>query len=208
MRLIVPYAALRPETRAALEADGREAEYVHVGGSPEAYHGLLESVWREGRGFILVEQDIVVWPGALAALEACPEPRCGMAYSLSTGYGSWLGCARFSDRLVADNPGVFQAIDALPFDGTPRRYWGRLDTRLDTVLAQQVGAPMHVHWPAVGHLNPAQQAPVLNMRCGHPVPDEIVQWGPEAQRAWTDRHLLLEASGVFGQESRARMAAS
>lgn len=185
MRVVVPYAVMFPGVREALSADGREPEYVWVGGSPEAYHGLLERLWAEGRGWLNVEQDIVVYPGALAAMEACPEPWCGTAYSLSTGYGSYLGCAKFSDALVADSPGVFEWIAQARPDGTPRRYWGRLDTRLATALHDRLGLSIHVHWPAVGHLNPSQQPPHVNRPgCGHRIPDEVVRQGPGAVRAW------------------------
>ena len=182
MLVLVAYATLYPETKAALDLDGIAAEYVYVGQGPEAYHDLLERTWAKGQGFVNVEQDIVVYPGAIAALIACPEPWCGAAYSISTGWGSWLGCVRFSDDLVAGNPGVFTAISNLPFDGTPRRYWGRLDTRLKRVLEDQYRLTMHIHWPSVGHRNPAQQPPILNWACGHAIPFEVARLGPPYPR--------------------------
>jgi hypothetical protein len=176
---VVPFAALWPETRAALEADGRQAEYVHVGHSQTAYHELLLSLWREGRGFAIVEQDIVVFPGALAEMEACPEPWCGRAYNLGTHLGSYLGCAKFSDTLVRDCPSVIDAIDRLPPDGTPRRYWGRLDSRLKQVLEDQLGLRQHIHWPAVEHLNPDKGRFVANcVRCGGPIPWSTILASP------------------------------
>ena len=183
---MVPYVTLYPETRAALEADGIAAEYVDVSGSPSAYHDALEAVWRGGVGFTVVEQDIVVWPGALKALWACEWDWCGYAYSIGTHYGSYLGCVRFSDELVAGFPGAFDAIAVLPPDGTPRRYWGRLDTRLKSVL-ETAGHEMHVHWPLVGHLNPDKPDPIINCRCGRAVPYEIVRFGPPWRCGQCDR---------------------
>lgn len=178
MRVIVAYATLYPETKAALEADGYSPEYVDVGRSESAYHDLLASVWRTGRGFVNVEQDIVPWPGALARLIECPELWCGFAYSLSTGYNSTLGCARFQEALVHGHPTVFQEMDQLPLHGEAPRKWSRVDIRLKEILEDRHGLKMHIHWPAVGHLNPAQQPPFYNHTCGAPLPDAAVRNGP------------------------------
>jgi hypothetical protein len=175
----VPYATLFPEVQEALEADGRTAEYVHVGGTPEAYFELLAGLWAEGKGFVIVEQDIVPWPGAIAEMEACPEPWCGRPYNLGTHLGAYLGCTKFSDSLVAGAPGVIAAIDHLAFDGTPRRYWGRLDTRLKQVLEDQLGLTHHWHWPAVEHLNPEKGRFTVNcVRCGSPLPWATIMASP------------------------------
>lgn len=180
MRVVVPYSTLYPETRAALEADGIDAEYVYVGvGQDSTYHDLVERLWAEGRGWINVEQDIVPWPGALRQLWDCPCEWGGFAYGLAMGYGAYLGCTKFSDSLVRERPGVVAAVAYLRDDGAPRRYWGRLDTRLKQVLEDQEQLTMHIHWPAVRHLNPSQRVPIFNCpRCGAAVPDERVQQGP------------------------------
>ena len=176
---MVPYVTLYPETRAAREADGIAAEYVDVSGSPSAYHEHLERTWAEGAGFINIEQDIVVRPGLIRELVECREPWCGAPYAISTAIGSWLGCVRFSDELVGGYPGVWTAVDNLPPDGTPKRYWGRADTRLKRVLEEQVGLTMDLHWPAITHLNPAQQPPIFNCgRCGTALPWEVVRERP------------------------------
>lgn len=180
MRVVVPWATQFPEVRTALEADGRQAEYVNVGKSPTAYHELLLDIWHQGQGFIVVEQDIVVYPGALADMEACAKPWCGHPYWLGTVFGAYLGCTKFSDELVRDNPGVMDALDTLRDDGTNRRYWGRLDTRLGQVLNDQVGISIHNHWPAVVHLNPDKQmrGGVNCVECGRAIPWRVLRLGP------------------------------
>ena len=197
MKVVVPYARLWPETKAALEADGREAIYVPVGHSPTAYHELVRDLWSQGEGFVLVEQDIAVYPGAIASLEDCPEPWCGCVYWLGTTFNAWLGCTRFSDSLVRDNPGVMEATDLLRDDGTPRRYWARVDTRLTQVLNDQVGVAIHRHWPAVDHLNPdkALRGGINCTTCGEPIAWKAVMrtpppWpcehdGPPIPEYWT-----------------------
>ena len=180
MRIVVPFAKLWDETKAALEADGRAAEYHYVGGSPTAYFELLQSVWAQGEAFTVIEQDIVPYVGAIAALEACSQPWCGFAYSMGGSMEAALGCTRFSDELVKDNPGVIDAIAQLPFDGiTDRRHWGRLDSRLAQVLHDQLGLTMCVHWPAVGHLNPDKEPLRANcVHCGEAIPWATIMAGP------------------------------
>jgi len=175
VKVVVPYATLFPETKAALEADGVTAEYVDVGGSPTAYHELLLRVWFEGQGFTIVEQDIVPRPGCIAELEACPEPWCGFSYGISGGFIVALGLTRFSDALVRDHPTVMEALDSLPWDGTPRRYWGRLDTRIAQQLMDHERLKVHRHLPSVRHLNPSQQLPHYNcVTCGAEIPVEVM----------------------------------
>ena len=187
MRIIVPWAKEFPEVRAALEADGRQAEYVYVGGSPTAYHELFLGLWHEGHGWINVEQDIVTFPGAIAELEACPELWCARAYWLGAVFGAFLGFTKFSDDLVRNNPGVMEAIDRLRDDGTPRHYFGRLDTRLSQVLMDQLGLTIHLHWPAVEHLNPEKKmrGGVNCTECGRSLPWRVIRLEPSQ---WTCDH--------------------
>lgn len=180
LRVVVPYATLWPETKAALEADHREAEYHYVGGSPIAYHDLMLELWHSGQGFTVVEQDVVVYPGAIAELEACSNPWCGKSYWIGSSFDCYLGCTRFSTALVQANPGVMDALDGLRDDGTPRRYWGRLDTRLGQVLNDQVGIAICKHWPAVEHLNPdkALKGGINCSLCGEPIAWETAKRTP------------------------------
>jgi hypothetical protein len=184
MRTVVPYVTLWPETQAALEADGRQAEYVFVGGSATAYFELLQALWQEGQGFVVVEQDIVPGLGAIAEMESCPEPWCGRPYNMGGSIEPALGCTRFSDALVHDAPGVIEAITRLPFDGiTDRRHWGRLDSRLKQVLEDQLGLKHHWHWPAVEHLNPDKKRFTANcVRCGDPIPWATILLSPPPYR--------------------------
>ena len=121
MRIVVPYARLWPETKAALDATGREVEYFYVGGSPTAYHELLLDIWHQGEGFLVVEQDVVPYVGAIEELEQCPEPWAGKPYWIGSGFYAYLGFTRFSDTLLREHPGVMDALDSLRDDGTPRR---------------------------------------------------------------------------------------
>ncbi len=197
MRVIVPYATLWPETKAALEADGRQCEYIYVGGSPTAYHDLIAGVWAEGHAFTVIEQDIAPYPGAVAELEACLQPWCGHPYWIGTTFGTYLGCTRFSEEFVHANPGVMDECVAIADSATPPKYWGRVDTRLGQVLNDHYGLTVHNHYPAVDHLNPdkALRGGINCTECGEPIAWKAVMrtpppWpcehdGPPIPEYWT-----------------------
>ena len=183
----MPYAVNRagerapyPEVIAALAADGIAPETVDVGGSPTAYHELFIRLWADGDGFVVVEHDVVVPRGAIRSLERCREPWCGVPYPSHNGYlEGALGCTRFSTSLVRSVPEVPATVDQLASDGTPRRYWGRLDTRLKQVLEDRIGLRFHAHWPAADHLNPVIRPPIVNCSgCGGEIPPAITRLGP------------------------------
>lgn len=110
----------------ALACEGVPAT-VHATPGEGGYAALLAAQWAAPGGFILVEGDIVPWPGALAALEACPEPWCGYRYPRHGRFGDLhgLGCVKFSPALTAAHPGLpagwagqsWQVLDGLVFAG-------------------------------------------------------------------------------------------
>ena len=148
-----------------------------MSGSETAYHELVARTWAEGHGFTIVEQDIAPYPGALGAMWACPEPWCVTPYRCNGQYEGYLGCVRFSDALVQSQPDAIEAIDRLKYDGTPRRYWGRLDTRLQQVLESR-GYAKHRHWPSVTHLHQYDLEAIWHCTCGAEIPEAMVAAGP------------------------------
>lgn len=153
MRVICPHVTIQPETRAALDASGYPWEAISTAGPDTAYHELLAGLWADGRTFALVEHDIVPWRGALAELEACPEPWCAFTYPYQGGMHAGLGCARFRDSLLGAFPSAVAATLAEESPVHPRGFWCSLDDRLSRSL-RRLGARQHVHSPAVGHLFP------------------------------------------------------
>ncbi len=144
--------------------------------SETAYHDLLARTWADGAGFVVIEHDIVVYPGAIRAMLDCPEPWCVTVYRCNSEYDGYLGCVRFSDALVRAEPDALDAAGRLTY-GPPPRYWGWVDNRLGQVLTDR-GYRKHRHWPAVTHLRAYPQAVAWNCRCGAAIPEEIVASGP------------------------------
>ena len=183
MRVVVGFAPrLYPGVVEAIRANGVEPECTDVSRDKRAYQNLLAAAWAKG-AFVVVEHDVVIKPGTLAALEACPKPWCTVVYKTTSG--GWLagalGCTRFDASLIKCHQRVFDDVDRLRAYTEGDRYWGRLDTRLREVL-ERCGHTPHPHWPAAHHLNPNIKYAVMNCaRCGTELPEEIAESSPFPQ---------------------------
>ncbi len=152
MRLVVPYTSLRPETAAALDASGQAYETVRVHGD-DGYYALLSGLWAAGEAFAVVEQDIVVGPGTLPDLAACPRDYCVFGYPyLNSGNYYGLGCVRFSAALLARVPDALDQVAFMSDETHGPCHWCRLDAWLQQVL-REAGERRCEHLPPVGHLN-------------------------------------------------------
>jgi hypothetical protein len=152
VRLVVPYTSLRPETAAALTASGFPWEEIAVD-EGDGYHRLLSSLWAAGEAFAVVEQDIVVGPGTLPDLAACPRDWCsfGYAYLSSENYHG-LGCVRFSAALLARVPDALERVGLMSDAKHGPGHWCRIDAWLALTLARS-GERRCEHFPPVGHLH-------------------------------------------------------
>ncbi len=152
MRLVVPYTSLRPETAAALDASGQAYEAVRVHGD-DGYFALLSGLWADGAAFAIVEQDIVVGPGTLPDLAACPGDWCSFPFPyMSSGAYHGLGCVRFSAALLARAPDAMDRVAVMSDATHGPSHWCRLDAWLQQVL-REAGEQRCEHLPPVGHLN-------------------------------------------------------
>ena len=152
MRLVVPYTSLRPETAAALAASGFPFEEARVDDG-DGYWRLLSGLWEAGEPFAIVEQDIVVGPGTLPDLAACPRDWCsfGYPYFVSDNYHG-LGCVRFSAALLARVPDAMDRVGEMSDATHPAKHWCRIDGWLQLAL-RKAGEPRCEHLPPVGHLH-------------------------------------------------------
>ena len=140
MNVIVPYAKLNEWLPLCLSVENVEAQYVRMVDDGH-YWRLLKELWGKGDGFILVEQYIIPWPGAIRELCDCPEPYCAFPYRLTPGPGGIgysLGCTKFGTLLIRKYP------DAM---GKPCS-WNTLDGYIKHALPWP-----HLHIPPVVHLN-------------------------------------------------------
>lgn len=158
MRILCCWTAIRPETKAALEAHGHRYErtYVDCSASETRYHEELQRYWDTGEDWVNVEHDIVIDDWVLPAFEACPEPWCVAIYELAGGFvPGVLGCVRFRAQLMAALPDAMRQAGASDNTGVPERAWWRTDVRLDRILRDEGYLP-HIHG-RVEHLNEKQK---------------------------------------------------
>lgn len=161
--LFVPATDLREATRLylhtmALEPGQIDPVVVDVSASPWAYNTHLADRWREGRGFVNMEHDIVPWPGAITAMWRCPEPWCAYGYlpDLNMNGASMLGLTKFAAPVIAALPDVWTDMRAT-YDADPRMddytRWATCDMWF-TDYALKRGLACHQHTPAVFNANP------------------------------------------------------
>lgn len=111
------------------------------------YSRLLRQMWREGETFVIVEQDILPWPGAIEELFYCPGQWCSCSYPYGGAPGIYhmLGCTKISSQLMLNTPHLWD---------TPV-HWSQCDVHLrDGALS--MGQEPHPHRPPAIHLNPKE----------------------------------------------------
>lgn len=106
-----------------------------------SYDQLFRELWDKSDPFILVEHDIVPWPGAVQQLWKCPEPWCGFPYYVFGELRSYLGCTKFEPKRLGECP--------LPEE---LQQWQVIDKKIERELVKR-GFRGHIHSPAVSHLN-------------------------------------------------------
>lgn len=123
-----------------------QPQLVKVGNGTE-YYDLLREAWKRERTFFIVEQDVVVWYGAIPKMEQCEFQWCTLA-TICHGreITTTFGCVKFSDKLLQQRPGFWDDIEPV---------WYHLDAN----FADKIGWPFikpHSHWPIATHLNEVQ----------------------------------------------------
>jgi hypothetical protein len=147
MRVVVPYTRLHPVTEQVLTSYAIPVEWVGLVGDDD-YRLLMQRLWREQERVIIVEHDIVPWPGALEELWACPCAWGAYSYKIHGGIGIYhgLGCTKLTPQLMAAVPEIW---------GQPEP-WYLLDQKL-LFEARNQGLEPHHHRPAVIHLKDQRQ---------------------------------------------------
>jgi hypothetical protein len=159
VKVIVPTVARESVASLALRMEGipHSEEVLR---DDFAYGKLFTRLWDEGEGFIIVEHDIVPWPGALQAMLDCTVEWCGYKYPYFTNYdptdhlrffGSHgLGCVKFDDRLVQNYPDLAQRGQ------WDKRDWQSLDGLIGKTIVAALSAgniySWHEHTPPVAHV--------------------------------------------------------
>jgi hypothetical protein len=146
MKIVCPYTRLQWATELTLRIEEVNTRFVYTGNSDTAYYDLVRELWSQGETFIVVEHDIVIWPGALRVTWECPHPLC-VYYAPGPVGVIGLGCVKYGKDLISSFPSHLDNIDP------SQRSWRMLDKSLTWDLINK-GISFHNHEPMVSHLNP------------------------------------------------------
>lgn len=118
-----------------------------------AYGRLLTRVGAESLDLVVVEQDVVPPPGAIAKLLACPRDWCGHRIDCGNGPAdATLGLVKFGRRLIRSHPDLFVRAAGRGKIGPARVPWNALDGWVRFVL-HRWGVDWHPHEPQASHLH-------------------------------------------------------
>lgn len=162
LRVIVPYKTRKAVQHQVLDMQSIEPEWYRCDDS-DSYWMLLKRQWDRREAFIVLEHDILPWPGALEDLWRCREPWCAFGYHMGGHMGYAFGCTKFTTELM----------DAMPdiVDGLPDRHWFNLDSQFIHTAHRVHNLDYHRHGPPVIHLNSAHMS--------FKVKPEVVREGPK-----------------------------
>jgi hypothetical protein len=105
---------------------------------PFDYGKLFARLWNRGDPFVIVEHDVIPWPGAIGALIECPELWCTHRYPLHRG-----------NVCLSFGIGKYRPTGPAPEHWAETR-WDALDGQVVPHLNKLFGHS-HVHEPPVAH---------------------------------------------------------
>lgn len=138
MKVVIPSPTPKCPAYLALTQEGVECQewictHENDYGAYFAWH------WRKRQPFVVVEWDVIPFPGAIRGLADCPEPWCVHEYPLQPGYlAHSLGIGKY--RPTGDPPHEWAETE-----------WKYLDAEVVRICQQRLSPRPCVHTPAVAH---------------------------------------------------------
>lgn len=129
--IFIPYTDIQPATLISLI--GYNYTPFKVKGEYGYFKYFIDR-WKEGETFINIEQDVVIYPGAIEAIWDCPQEICAYNYHLPIhrkNPGTPLGCVKFSKEIIKKMR-------------WKKAKWSLLDQQLSLV---------HQHYPSIVNAN-------------------------------------------------------
>jgi len=144
VNIFIPYSEFYPATPISLI--GFNYQPVKTEGD-FGYSHFFSDRWKEGKTFINIEQDTVVWPGAVKAIWECPREWCVYACQLPVHQsidleneknGVPLACMKVSSEMIKKSPNLWDK----------HIMWNVCDRHI-----MKSGAKVHQHYPGVVNAN-------------------------------------------------------
>jgi hypothetical protein len=142
-RVVVPYTEIHPLVKKVL--DKEKPEYIAMT-DVESYWRLLCDIWAGQDDVVMIEHDIIPWPGAIDELWRCPSAWCTYTYEMREGFGIHhaFGCVKLGTKLFEELPDVWKNVATTS--------WRHLDAQLCDYAQRHAIIP-HPHRPPVIHLH-------------------------------------------------------
>ena len=152
-----PYTDLSPITRNICEKL-EDWEAVYVGSSEWGYTNFLQQLWDDHEDVIIVEHDVIPWPGAIEALWSCPCEWCYYPYDLDNPLFPYLGCTKIKATFMDKVPHVWekQRESKVWEERANMPPWSWCDGWLWLMSGKMEG---HKHMPGVVNANKAAWTP-------------------------------------------------
>lgn len=146
MQIIVPTINLDCPATNALSREGLFFHAVVM--EDDLHYGRLwADLWQRHESFVIVEHDVVPWPGALYMMMDCARHWCSYMYPAAPhNLTDALGCIKVGVTLMDNYPNLYQ--DYL-WAKTP---WNQLDGKIIPALISTFVKDSHVHTPPVAHV--------------------------------------------------------
>jgi hypothetical protein len=145
MKVALCYTNLEAACRLALVSDGIEPILLETLGQ-FGYYKALAGLWEQREGFVMIEGDIVVWPGAVQAMIDHPADWVARSYWINGELRPAFGCVKFSSALIERHPMLFLELPEL------RKEWWAMDMGVYETL-KAAGEELVVLDPPVTHLH-------------------------------------------------------
>lgn len=147
LEILIPGLSENCPAVKALREEGIDFRFIDVSDDDFAYGRLMTDLWDKKEGFIILEHDVVPWPGALTELMFCDHPYCAYRYSYTPhNQISALGCMKFSQWVVNKFPDLPQNKN------WSETRWSELDYEIVHPLRELVGFNIHHHEPPLAHV--------------------------------------------------------
>jgi hypothetical protein len=150
-KIVIPAMSRPCLPEMALRTNGYSPQVVIM---EDDYHysRLFNDLWDAHEDFIIVEHDIVPWPGAIESFFGCNQHWCGFQYPQGGAWGGGLGCVRFTGaftKAFSKFPGIWK---------NPHWYVLDRDT-METIRKNTEYDYYCVHTPPVAHLKDLDKSP-------------------------------------------------
>jgi hypothetical protein len=182
---------VKPQVLEFLGAQAIDLQLAPTPGSAGLYR-LLRRLWAQASDFLLVEHDVLPYPGALEEIWNCPQWLCAKPYQVGELWLGALGCTKVSGELMRAYPQAVEEAGKRPYpadSGIGYQDWEMLDCRLFAALADAgyagalgAGYP-HQHFPPVSHLHPYPGAGTIR-RLEAPSPPQAPLSALQVGAAW------------------------